>query len=232
MNTMTPDEAFAAYEAVRQRLPDAGRGGACQTVDTLEDLADRFDVFLLDAFGVLNIGERAIPGAVERVASLTARGKTCLVVTNAAGYPHRALIERYHRLGFQFSEQDAVSSRATLLTALKKTEPRRWGMMATQRHGLLDLEGFDVFFLAEDSKAYDAADGFLFLGSAEWNAERQQLLETSLARCPREVWVGNPDIVAPRETGFSIEPGSYAHQLADPHGDRAPLLRQAVSQHL
>jgi len=49
-------EAFAAYEAVRHRLPPARMGGACTRLPDLDAIADDFDVFLLDAFGVLNIG--------------------------------------------------------------------------------------------------------------------------------------------------------------------------------
>jgi ribonucleotide monophosphatase NagD (HAD superfamily) len=37
------------------------------------------------------------------------------------------------------------------------------------------------------------------------------------------VLVGNPDIVAPRDDGYSFEPGHYAHQLAEIDGV-APLF--------
>ncbi|WP_084794593.1 HAD-IIA family hydrolase [Pseudoponticoccus marisrubri] len=215
---MTPAEAFAAYEAVRHRLPPARGGGVAEPVQTLEDIADRFDVFLLDAFGVLNIGEAAIPGVVERIAGLQARGKRCLVVTNAAGYPHAMLMARYARLGYAFDPADVISSRATLLAALRDAPARRWGLMATERFGTEDLEGIDITFLAEDPDAYDRVEGFLMLGSAAWTEPRQALLEDALRARPRPVHVGNPDIVAPRETGFSIEPGYFAHRLANATG--------------
>lgn len=215
LKTITVEDAFAAYEAVRERLPKSSQGGACWEVETLEDIADEFDVFLLDAFGVLNIGETAIPGAVERIASLRARGKRCLVVTNAAGYPHTLLMERYLRLGFDFSDDEVVSSRATLLAVARNEPGRAWGMMATEKFGRADLEGLDATFLAEDRAEYDASEAFLLLGSAAWTEERQSLLEASLQANARPVWVGNPDIVAPREVGFSVEPGFFAHRLAD-----------------
>lgn len=215
LKTMTAEDAFDAYEAVRERLPKVRAGGACREVDTLDDIADEFDVLLLDAFGVLNIGETAIPGAVDRIASLRTRGKRCIVVTNAAGYPHALLMERYLRLGFDFAEDEVVSSRATLLSAVRSEPSRKWGIMATETFGLADLEALDVTFLAEDRAAYDASEAFLLLGSAAWTEERQRLLEASLLKNPRPVWVGNPDIVAPRETGFSVEPGFFAHRLAD-----------------
>lgn len=37
----------------------------------------------------------------------------------------------------------------------------------------------------------------------------------ALASKPRPLLIGNPDIVAPREVGLSMEPGAYAHDLAD-----------------
>jgi glycerol 3-phosphatase-2 len=214
------EEAFAAYEEVRAALPPVGAGGKAEVVADLDAIADRFDVFLLDAFGVLNVGESAIPGAVERIAGLQVRGKRVLVVTNAAGYPHARLMARYVRLGYCFDPDDVISSRAALLHALRKEPARRWGMMATRAYGTEDLEGLNVSFLGEDRAAYDRAEGFLLLGSAEWSEARQACLEASLAANPRPVWVGNPDIVAPRETGHSIEPGYFAHRLAKATGVR------------
>lgn len=211
-------EAFAAYESVRHRLPNPARRGACKALPDLDALKDEFDVFLLDAFGVLNIGETAIAGVPERVAGLQQDGKRVLVVSNAAGYPHATLMEKYARLGYRFAPEDVITSRKTLLHAMHRETPRKWGLMATQSFGREDIEAFDMAFLAEDSADYDAAEAFVLLGSAVWTQTRQKLLEASLKQVPRPVLVGNPDIVAPREDGFSTEPGSYAHRLADATG--------------
>ena len=211
-------KAFAAYESVRQRLPAVARAGACARVHSLDDIADGFDVFLLDAFGILNIGETAIPGTPERVAGLQAAGKRVLVVTNAASFPQPALMAKYARLGYRFTPADVISSRAATLRALQSEPARHWGLMAVPSVGHDDLDHLDVTFLADDARAYDNAEGFLLLGSGDWTEKRQILLESSLIRHPRPVLVGNPDIVAPREIGFSTEPGSYAHRLADRTG--------------
>lgn len=210
--------AFDAYEAVRGRLPQAGAGAAARAHRTLADLADLYDVFLLDAFGVLNIGETPIPGAPERVRDLQAAGKRVMVVTNAASYPKRVLIERYRKLGFDFAAEDVVSSRETLLKALTGEPERRWGIMAPTSFGREELEHLDLAFLGEDRAAYDRAEGFILMGSGEWTDERQALLEASLRAAPRPVFVGNPDIVAPRETGMTREPGYFAHRAADAAG--------------
>ncbi len=216
---MTTATAFAAYEAVRHRLPPAqGAVGDSHQAESLDDIADLYDVFLLDAFGVLNIGETAIPGVAQRVASLRERGKRVLIVSNAAGFPQAALEQKYNSLGYAFETSDIITSRKTLLSAINGSEGLQWGLMATPSAGLGDLEALSLTYLEEDPAPYAEVDGFLLIGAAAWTEERQNLLEAALAARPRPVWVGNPDIVAPREAGFSVEPGHYAHQLADRTG--------------
>ena len=209
------ESAFAQYETVRHRLPDLLKTGAVRRLPDLDALAEDFDVFLLDAFGVLNIGETAIPGVPERVAGLQKAGKRVLIVSNAAGSPHRLLMEKYKHLGYDFDPDDVITSRKTLLRALPGL---KWGVMADESLGREDLAGFDMEFLGGDIDVYDRSEGFVLMGSGNWSNGQQALLEKSLAQNPRPVFVGNPDIVAPREEGFSIEPGSYAHDLADATG--------------
>ena len=219
MSHMTSEDAFRAYEAVRHRLPALTRSQrTARRAATLDDVADDFDVFLLDAFGVLNIGEAAIPGTRERIEGLKAAGKRVLVVSNAAGFPHAALMEKYTRLGYDFAPEDVITSRAALLAGLKDRREMHWGLMATRSTGLRDLEGLNLTYLEEDPAAYAEVDGVLMIGSAAWTENRQSLLEDAFLDRPRPVLVGNPDIVAPREVGFSTEPGHYAHRLADRTG--------------
>jgi HAD superfamily hydrolase (TIGR01450 family) len=214
----TAMDAFHAYEEVRHRLPSPTLVvGAGQPVASLADLADLFDVFLLDAFGVLNIGETAIPGVVERMQGLRSQGKRLLVLTNAASFPTRDLVAKYRRLGYDFTADEVVSSRDALRAALP-VDGRRWGVMIPEGSVLDDLDGLDLTPLGDDPAAYDGAEAMLLIGSGGWTETRQALLEGSLRRHPRPVWVGNPDIVAPREGGFTVEPGHFAHRCADRAG--------------
>lgn len=217
-NNLNLAEAFASYENVRHRLPSAKFGRASKALPNLDALTDEIDVFLLDAFGVLNIGDTAIKGVPERVAQLKKAGKRVMVVSNAAGFPHAKLMKKYASLGYNFAPEDVITSRKATLHALHNAPPLKWGLMATPCLGRGDIEPFDMTYLAEDAAVYDEAQAFVLLGSAEWTETRQSLLEASLKRAPRPVYVGNPDIVAPRETGFSVEPGHFAHRLADQTG--------------
>ena len=82
MSKIDCDWAFAQYERVRDVLPTATFPSSSKHIAHMHEIADQFDVFLLDAFGVLNIGTSVIAGAPEWVAALQNAGKMVLVVAN------------------------------------------------------------------------------------------------------------------------------------------------------
>lgn len=221
MPSSEPIDAASAcdrYEAIRARLPAARFPDATRQIDSLGDLMDEIDAFVLDGFGVLNVGETAVPGAVERIAQLRAAGKALLVLTNSATYPAAELVARYGRLGFDVAPDEIVSSRDVLAEALKGEDPATlWGVAATPRSAIEDLAPRAVL-LGDAAADYARVDGFVLLSSGDWCAGRQALLVDALAARPRPVLVGNPDLVAPREDSLSREPGFYAHQIADRAG--------------
>ncbi len=209
--------AFAQYENVRKRLPLSVAQGACKRVPNLGALADEFDVFLLDAYGVLNVGNTPIEGAPARVAALQAMGKRALVLTNGASFPASDRLPKYRHYGFDFAAEDVISSRDALGAHLATLPAMRWAAMAPLG---ASFEGLGVSFdlLEDDPETYGNAEGFLLLGSQIWNDTRQALLVETLRANSRPVLVGNPDLVAPYEHGFSLQPGLYAHWLADKTG--------------
>ena len=57
--------------------------GHAMQFDRLRDIAERYDAFFLDQFGVVHDGTAAYPGAPEAVAALAGLGKPVLFVTNS-----------------------------------------------------------------------------------------------------------------------------------------------------
>lgn len=210
-------EACARYEAVRGRLPSARFPDRPETAPDLAALADRFDAFVLDGFGVLNIGAAPVPGAPERVAELRALGKSVIVLTNSATRDAAATVEKYAGLGIAFAPQDVVSSRDALTRALDARPPRLWGFAATPASKIERLAP-GALRLGDDPADYARAEGFALLSADEWGHARHALMAQALKARPRPVLVGNPDLVAPREDGLSLEPGFYAHALQDEAG--------------
>lgn len=212
---LSPEEAFRRYEEVRPRLPRAAFPSAPRHLPTLGEAADLAKGFVLDAFGVLNVGDTPIPGAVARMAELRARGKRLCVLTNAASYPRAAALAKYRALGFDFSPEEVVSSRDVAAARLEQVAPgATWGALAAPGDDFADIPA-RVVDAMEEPGALDACDAILFLSTARWTPAWQARLLKTLSRRPRPVVVANPDLVAPREGGLSSEPGLFAHDLAD-----------------
>ena len=241
---LSSDEAFARYEAVRHRFPplpsfSQKEDTSPRRVDNLAALTDHYDIFVFDAFGVLNVGDSPIEGACERIADLKQAGKQVLVLTNAASYCFGQVVAKFDRLGFSFAPEELISSRAVCEAHIGILPSEMvWGVIAPSDFQAGEL-AVGCVSLADERAVYDQVDAFLFLSTECWQASRQRMLVDSLAKRVRPVIVANPDLVAPREVGLTVEPGFYAHDLMDRvpdleisfHGKPFPSVYDAV-EHL
>jgi len=103
--------AVERYEAIQPRLPKATFASTSIHRANLEELADDIDCFVLDGFGVLNVGDVTVPGAVERIEKLRGMGKQLRVLTNGATMPVTRTLAKYQRWGMSFEASEVVSSR-------------------------------------------------------------------------------------------------------------------------
>ena len=202
---------FDRYEAVRHRLPDASFGKGTLDVSSLLEIADQVDAFVFDAFGVLNVGETPIPGAADRLDQLRARGHQIRILSNAASYNHDGATRKFQKLGMQVTGDEIVTSRDAALAGLY---PGLWGCIAAPTDDLSDIP-VDTLRLGDDPANYACVDGILFLSTEVWTAAQQMHLRDSLLANPRPLMIANADLAAPRDHGFSLEPGHYGHLLAD-----------------
>ncbi len=218
MNTSsTPPDAAAAvarYQAIRSRLPLATFPEHSIHRANLEALCDDIDCFVLDGFGVLNVGDQTVPGAVERVNALREKGKQVRVLTNGASFPATRTRAKYLNWGMEFSAAEVVSSRDALAVSLADRQDLCWGFAALEQSELDELVP-DAVLLGDEASDYHRCDGFVLLGTGDWTDSRQELLIDALKDRPRPVLVGNPDLVAPHPGRLSQEPGWYAHGVAD-----------------
>lgn len=208
--TWGTQDAFDRYESIRHRMPAARFPSRTIACSGLLEIADQFDAFVLDSFGVLNVGETAISGAVSCMQELRGLGKRLIVLTNAASYAREFAVARYRNLGFDFSADEVVSSRDVANARLNDVLPdAHWGAIAAPEDTFADIPARVEHWTGQD------VDGFLLLSSARMNTELVGALRAAMAQRKLPVIVANPDLVAPRETGLSKEPGYYAHELAD-----------------
>lgn len=213
--TLPLEGAWSRYHAIRDRLPGPRPSDASKAVPDLLSIADHFDGFLFDSFGVLNVGDTAIPGANACLDALRAQGKAIRILTNAASYTGDTALAKYERLGVTVARSEIISSRDVTLAHLDSDID--WAAICAANDRFEDRGDHRIHDLLTDDD-WDTAEGFLFLSSERWDMDRQGRLIASLKRRARPVVVGNPDLVAPREVGLTLEPGYYAHDLQDRSG--------------
>lgn len=216
--SLSADEAFAFYESVRSRLPDVTFNNTSHHLNDLGDLLDEFDVFVFDAYGVLNKGLEAVAGAADRIAWLQALGKKTFVLTNGASFTADKTQQKFKKLGMNFTLDEIVPSRAAAEQALlSHCEIAHWGVISGYE---LDPSDLPVPFsiVTEDPATYDNAEGFLFLSAIGFTPQKLSCLQQAMLKNPRPLIVANPDVVAPQQGFFSLEPGYHSHRLADETG--------------
>jgi len=209
MNTV--DAVFNRYEEIRPRLPENQTRGASVSLESLLDISDQADAFVFDAFGVLNVGEHPIPGAAERLDQLRELGCKIRVLSNAASYDKAHSVRKFRALGMNLEPSEIITSRDAIFAHL---DNRLWGIIAANDDSAEDFPT-PTLRLGDSKTEYDRAEGFVFLSTADWNADRQRLLTDALTRSPRPLIIANADLVAPRGDHLSLEPGFYGHSFVD-----------------
>jgi HAD superfamily hydrolase (TIGR01459 family) len=79
------------------------------SINGLKDIANHFDVFFLDQFGVLHDGKRPYPGVLNAIEELQNRGKQLIILTNS-GKRSEPNLKRLVEMGFTEPSIHAVIS--------------------------------------------------------------------------------------------------------------------------
>ena len=207
------EEAFGVYCRAQARLPPIPPPVEPVLVPGLLHVVEAFDVILLDAYGVLNAGDEALPGAVEAVAALRESGKPFYVLSNDASSEKRDMVAAHNRRGFPFADGDVIALLELLPRMLAEfSHVRRWGVIASPKWRVACLgDSFEI--LGSDMDHYD---GILFLAARTWSEEAQLALTKTLQSRPRPLLIANPDVAAPDEDGrLSAPPGYFGHRIAE-----------------
>ncbi len=207
---------FNRYQEIRPRLPAATFPEGSKHSDTLQPVSGDYDVFVFDSFGVLNVGNTPVQWAAERIKAFRNAGKRVFVLTNSASLPSGHYRHHYQDLGYDFEESEIITSRTILTRALPDYDAgMRWAVGAPENAGVGELP---CRTQPLDEAALRDADGFMLLSSSGWTEARQRSLMDALDHRPRPLLIGNPDLVAPNEAGFYLQPGAFAHEIADALG--------------
>jgi HAD superfamily hydrolase (TIGR01459 family) len=94
-------------------------------LDGIAPIADRYDGYVLDLWGVVHDGRRPYPGVPEALAELKARGKRIVFLTNA---PRRAWFigEMLDRMGLDRALYDGIMSSGEIAWRMLRDKEHPW----------------------------------------------------------------------------------------------------------
>ncbi|MBF0180191.1 MAG: HAD hydrolase-like protein [Magnetococcales bacterium] len=194
------------------------RHGAMEPVAFLA-LADRYEVILLDAFGVLNVGGQPIPGAPEVVSALLAAGRSLLVVSNNASQSPGGILRRLNGMGFPLRAEHILSSGMAVghFVAGSRYRDRPYFLVGSSASAEHYAPGAETWMVNRPGGCLEEAEYVLMCSNRDYyGGEQEVLLNHLLARKPLPVLLANPDLVAPAGDGvMEVVAGFTAMDLAD-----------------
>lgn len=215
-----------------------------ELLDGLRHLADRYDGFILDQWGVLHDGRAAYPGAVECLWQLKELGKFTVILSNSGKRGH-ANEARLAALGFERgSYGQLITSGDVAWEALKarvdpfyrKLDGRCCLISSDGDASVVEGLALDVVSDGED------ADFILLAGLGGLDIERQYrfVLTTALAQGLPMLCV-NPDITRLVDGGLAPGSGALAlsyeglggevHYVGKPHPEVYTYCRALFDAH-
>jgi HAD superfamily hydrolase (TIGR01450 family) len=179
----------------------------------IDALIDRYDVLLIDAYGVLVTSSGALPGAAELTKRLSESGKAYYILTNDASRLPSTAAARYRACGLMIDPDRVITSGLLLKDhfAARRLVGARCVVLgpADSRRYVEDAGGlvvaasdaFDVLVIADES-------GFPFLETVD--ATLSALVRAIDRRREVHLVLANPDLIYPSGQGFAIGSGSIA----------------------
>ncbi len=186
-----------------------------QLISGLGNVANCYQGFLLDAWGVLHDGVRTYPGVIDTLQALQRSGKTVLILSNAARRANATMVELAHAGIEQDLYQAVVCSGELTWQALwdNDREPflslgrRAWYLGTERSRGL--LAGLDLELVVHPQEASFILNTGVPQGY-EYTLESVEPLLQSLLSLGLPMLCANPDLVAIRGGVMGISAGSIA----------------------
>jgi len=180
---------------------------------TVAEAARRYEVLLLDAYGVLVDADAALPGANEFVGWLNQSRIRYYVLTNDASRLPETIAARFQSFGLNI-EADRVVSAGILLAPYFSAHGLRGApcvvLGSAESLRYVELAGGRVVGPKDDFRAVVICDeaGFPFLETVD--AVLTALFEKVEQGKRIPLLLPNPDLIYPKRHGFGIASGSIA----------------------
>lgn len=187
-------------------------------IDTLLDIAPRFEAIVLDQWGVLHDGTMPYAGAIQALSELRRTGMRLAVLSNS-GKRAKPNAARIASMGFSPDLFDLImtSGEALWRDIHSKAVPERvfCPVEAAPGDAQLWAEGLDITLVNDP----DGAEAVLLMGlSDQISSHAATVMQDALAQ-GLPVYCTNPDRASPRAGGVTVtSPGALAHEYAQDGG--------------
>lgn len=186
-----------------------------------EPLVEHYDAALLDLDGVVYVGDLAVDGVPEVLATARQHGITIAFVTNNASRTPEAVAAHLTRLGVQAEPSDVVTSAQAAAREVADRVPGGSPVLVIGGEGLLSAVR-EVGLQPVDSSDEDPVAVVQGLGSdVGW----KQLTEGAVAIRHGAIWVAsNTDLTVPTARGLAPGNGALVTALAAAVGSRPAVV--------
>jgi HAD superfamily hydrolase (TIGR01459 family) len=187
-------------------------------IDGLNEIADQFDLYLVDQYGVLHDGIAAYPGAIEAMTRIASPRRKLVVLTNS-GKSAMANQARLVALGFAGSGYDVVSSGEVALQGVKAGAFGQ-GLATGSDICVIGRAGDSYAFCSDDFTLVRRPEDAAYLVIAGSDAPRMSLdayrsALTDAAQLGVPAICVNPDITMIRDGLLIPAPGAIARIYQD-----------------
>lgn len=237
VNTSDPEltPLLQGYAGYRQRLQavcpqltdDVLMAPLMQRLDSLEEVYQDAQAILFDSYGVLNLGQRPLPGMPKTVAKLRKLGKQVRVLTNNASLSGAGIAKFLNNLGYNFDESEIISCGHALKTYVRRHNLEGSAMYCigppASRQYIWEAGGLPCNQAVAAGRGHEA-QWVVLASSGEFDSAQYQTAKALMAQGKNTICL-NADLVAPlSETQLSETIGAVALQLEKETGRPVTML--------
>ncbi|MEO0328144.1 MAG: TIGR01459 family HAD-type hydrolase [Pseudomonadota bacterium] len=187
-------------------------------IQSLGEVADRYDAIVFDQWGVLHDGSRPYPGAVACLEALSDSDHRLAVLSNS-GKRSLSNLERISNMGFRPDLLEFVmTSGEALWLDIKNDKINETRLFPIER-AKGDADGWSGGIDIEFTISLEDAEAILLMGLPDGNTiEDWRDLLSKARQTGLPLYCSNPDIASPRADGLVVSPGALAHEYQDQGG--------------
>ncbi|HPC84153.1 MAG TPA: HAD hydrolase-like protein [Thermoanaerobaculaceae bacterium] len=197
-------------------MSDGHTGHAYRGEISMGVLLERYEVLLLDSYGVLIHQHGPLPGALALIGTMNAVGKPYFILTNDASRSPQAASRRYHTLGLAIPPERIITAGSLIAPyfAARGLQGARCIVLGPPDSEQYVLEAGGEVIPAEDDAEPDVIvicdeSGFPYLETVD--AVLTAIFRRLDAGKPLHLVLANPDLIFPRgERSYGLTAGSIA----------------------